>query len=147
MIRIFSNRTPGLLLLIILLNSSFGFGQDLKDLKWKNRLVVIKTTDPDSAFYLEQLNELSRDIEGLKDRKIVIFTVMDSLYRDHQKNSWKPLHESDNALFETESDFEILLIGLDGGVKLRKKSPVSRSALFALIDKMPMRRAELKVKN
>ena len=40
--------------------------------------------------------------------------------------------------------FEILLVGKDGGVKLRSPAPVSTRDLFALIDAMPMRQREMR---
>ena len=36
----------------------------------------------------------------------------------------------------------VLLLGKDGGVKLRRPGPVPAERIFALIDDMPMRRAE-----
>ena len=39
--------------------------------------------------------------------------------------------------------FRVRLIGKDGGEKLDSAAPVSAAALFALIDAMPMRRAEM----
>jgi hypothetical protein len=36
-----------------------------------------------------------------------------------------------------------LLIGKDGGVKLRSSEPVSVKDIFGLIDSMPMRRQEM----
>ena len=35
--------------------------------------------------------------------------------------------------------FAVILIGKDGGVKLRKTEPVKRQELYGLIDQMPMR--------
>lgn len=45
-----------------------------------------------------------------------------------------------------DSGFEILLIGLDGGVKLRQDKVIDAETLFARIDAMPMRRQELENK-
>lgn len=39
--------------------------------------------------------------------------------------------------------FTVVLVGKDGGEKLRQLRPVSEAALFATIDRMPMRRDEL----
>jgi hypothetical protein len=39
--------------------------------------------------------------------------------------------------------FQVLLIGKDGGVKLRSSGPVSMKDLFGLIDSMPMRQQEM----
>ena len=36
-----------------------------------------------------------------------------------------------------------MLIGKDGGVKLRQEEPISVADLFALIDSMPMRKQEM----
>lgn len=39
--------------------------------------------------------------------------------------------------------FEVVPIGRDGGEKLRSAAPVPPAELFARIDTMPMRRAEM----
>ena len=39
--------------------------------------------------------------------------------------------------------FQVLLIGKDGGEKLRSATPVDAGTLFPLIDAMPMRRSEM----
>ena len=41
-------------------------------------------------------------------------------------------------------DFTVLLLGKDGGVKLRRHAPVSFAELAGLIDSMPMRQEELR---
>ena len=40
--------------------------------------------------------------------------------------------------------FEVLLIGKDGGVKLRRDKPVAAFEITALIDTMPMRQDEMR---
>ena len=40
--------------------------------------------------------------------------------------------------------FEILLVGKDGSVKLRRDEPVAAADITALIDTMPMRRQEMR---
>jgi hypothetical protein len=37
-----------------------------------------------------------------------------------------------------------VLIGKDGGEKLRRTTPLSPEELFAIVDAMPMRRAEMR---
>lgn len=44
----------------------------------------------------------------------------------------------------TQTPFLAVLIGKDGGVKLRETSPVETDRLFNLIDSMPMRQREMK---
>ena len=43
-------------------------------------------------------------------------------------------------------DFEVVLIGKDGGIKARTDDPNALEDLLALIDTMPMRRAEMQSK-
>lgn len=40
--------------------------------------------------------------------------------------------------------FEALLVGRDGGVKLRSPEPIGPDELFGRIDEMPMRRREMR---
>ena len=44
----------------------------------------------------------------------------------------------------TASQFRVLLIGKDGGVKLDRTEPVDTVELFATIDAMPMRKDEMR---
>ena len=47
-------------------------------------------------------------------------------------------------ILNSESHFEVLLIGLDGTEKLRKNTLLKRHDLFAIIDRMPMRKSEIR---
>jgi hypothetical protein len=40
--------------------------------------------------------------------------------------------------------FEVVLIGKDGGVKQRSTQPLAPTELFGTVDKMPMRRQEMR---
>ena len=42
------------------------------------------------------------------------------------------------------TEFQVLLIGKDGGVKARYKEPPLLAEVFALVDGMPMRRREIR---
>jgi hypothetical protein len=42
--------------------------------------------------------------------------------------------------------FKVVLIGLDGGIKLQKNGQLTPEELFGTIDSMPMRRAEMNKK-
>jgi hypothetical protein len=46
---------------------------------------------------------------------------------------------------DSASSFTIILVGRDGGEKLRSSEVVSAEKLFGLIDAMPMRKDEMKV--
>ena len=44
-------------------------------------------------------------------------------------------------------DFNLILIGKDGGVKYNTNKPVKINKIFEIIDKMPMRMQEIKERN
>ncbi|MBD0405038.1 DUF4174 domain-containing protein [Flammeovirga sp. EKP202] len=44
-------------------------------------------------------------------------------------------------------DFEVILIGLDGSIKLKQADIMTHKDLYQLIDSMPMRKKELEENN
>ena len=50
-------------------------------------------------------------------------------------------------ILNDKEDFEVILIGLDGGIKLQQTEVLKKEALFNIVDAMPMRRNELNRKN
>lgn len=120
--------------------------QDLSSHQWENRLILILTDDSNSTIYQEQIEELHSDQEGLEDRKLVIYTVMPNQFRleDFENGGWIQSGILYSEYKKSEESFEILLIGLDGGVKLRQSEFLSNEDLFDRIDRMPMRRNELR---
>ena len=91
---------------------------DLKSHQWRHRVVVIDTPSPQSADYLRQSAALEAASAGLRERDVIIVT-------------------------QAATTFRVRLVGKDGGVKFTGNTPVDAKTLFALIDAMPMRQAEL----
>ena len=123
--------------------------QDLDQHQWKNRLIVIFCDHPDGVELKKQLNEFHNLKAGLQERKLLIYQISEGKFRQGIKDQgvWqKTSNDLYTNLKNDNSPFEVLLIGLDGGVKLREKKPVSSQKLFQLIDSMPMRRSEIKRK-
>lgn len=86
--------------------------------------------DPAGAAYRAQLALLRKARAGVEERDIIVFSDTD--------------HGSSGALrarLKVEG-FTLVLIGKDGGVKLRADSPVAPEDLFRTIDRMPMRQRE-----
>lgn len=127
--------------------------QDLSEHRWKNRLVLILMISQETATLKEQYKIFSKDVEGLRERKLVIYTLTPDQFsktkyvkEDMVNTSWV---ESSNVFkrYKKEgNDFEVVLIGLDGGTKLRQTEILKNDKLFAIIDGMPMRRAEIRRK-
>lgn len=132
------------LLLILLLNISTIMGQQISDYQWKNRLVVLLTDSQDSQLYQLQLTDLKTDLQGLQERKILVITLtpkyqitgIDNEIEQKAVLNFKKLKKETNG-------FEVILVGLDGYIKLQQSKLLTHQELFAQIDRMPMRRDEI----
>ena len=121
--------------------------KELKDFQWRNRIVIVFGESETSCFYKEQLEILESNPEDLKERKILLLKVSNNNIKDQFGVSYdRNLYSDIRKVLSQKVKFEVILIGLDGGVKLRKSKIVSEQSLFSLIDGMPMRRAEIKAR-
>jgi hypothetical protein len=119
-------------------------GQYFEDYTWKNRLILILSNNPNSDVLNDQLRILKSDKLGLTERKLKIFRIhpydIDSLEKQEDVIVSERIY---NHFIDKNETFQIILIGLDGGVKLRQNKILSRQELYTLIDSMPMRQAEM----
>ncbi len=113
--------------------------------RWQNRLIVI-FADQDSKKEMEQQRHmLLTSRRGLRDRQLVIVEVDQELVTfDGLVSQSVGGDELRNVLNVSSSGFSVVLIGKDGGVKMRSTVPTTSESLFALIDAMPMRQREMK---
>jgi len=125
-----------------------GSAQDLSSHKWENRIVVVKADDLNNDDYQNQIKELKQDVSGLTERKIIVYQVNKLKYKKGLTNNigWKEIDVKSKKKYlkNSSSDFEVILIGLDGGVKLRQNEVLLYQKLFSKIDAMPMRVSEMK---
>jgi hypothetical protein len=136
------------LLAIILFSTEDTFAQDLSKYEWKNRLLLILVQDEKQADYTEQLKLLGADSMGLQERKLLIISVTPEQYKTGlDGKSWKKAPSLYIDFKGAKGNFEVILIGLDGGVKLRKETVLTLEELYSTIDVMPMRRYEIEKKN
>ncbi len=121
------------------------FSQDITRHKWKDRLILIFAEDSSDSAVDRQLKELINAEDGLLDRKIVVYNVLpDKYYKVFpEKESIVKSGDLFDMYKVTDAPFEIILIGLDGGVKLRETELLTAEKLFVVIDGMPMRRREI----
>ena len=111
----------------------------------QNRLIVI-FADQDTEKAMERQHQmLLASRRGLRDRHLVIVTVdQDVVTFDGLISQSVRGRELRDVLNVAATGFSILLIGKDGGVKMRSREPATLESLFALIDAMPMRQREMK---
>jgi len=128
-------------------------GQELRKHKWENRILIVKTSSSESKQYDYQLKEIEKFAPGFVERKLMLYQVTDGDYemRDLGNKQHSKVGEFSDKLkhkiFKEEEIFEVILIGLDGGIKLRKTDFLSMKELFRIIDSMPMRMQEMRNKN
>lgn len=143
------NMKTTILIIILVLTAGTMDAQTVKEgltsHRWEDRLVLVLTDDISNKTYQKQLEELYEEQEGLKDRRLVIYTILPDRYRSDQADhkEWEESSELYTTYKRSDASFEILLIGLDGSVKLRQDEFLPSNELFARIDRMPMRQAEL----
>ncbi len=104
---------------------------DLDAYRWKKRPVLIFAPSPDDPAFVEQSALLHAAREELLERDVVV--LIDTA--PHEDGA---LRRGLGVL-----GFEVLLVGKDGGVKLRVQKPITAEELSAEIDAMPMRRREM----
>ena len=143
------NNTIRLLIFLILFNSNAMIGQDLSKHTWENRLLLVVVKNTDDLEFQEQIGVLKNNQKGLKERKLIVYQITPEAYKEglFDGNVWN----NSKVLFEQygskNKSLEIILIGLDGGIKLRQTEVLDIETLFSTIDKMPMRRSEMKRKD
>lgn len=134
-----------LYLILTLIPSVSMVAQDLSAHKWNDRLLLILTTENSQYLHQEQMMILQHNREGLEERKLVIYSVMPHQYKKGMDSAkWMKSSRVHDRYSEEGKEFEVILMGLDGGVKLRQSEILSIEKLFATIDAMPMRRNEIR---
>jgi len=115
------------------------------DYQWSHRLLLVFAPDLQNEELLEQKANWSQAAEGMEERNLKIWIIT------HEDIQGEPIPYTASHLYDryqvARTDFEVILIGKDGGIKQRQHQPLMSQTLFAIIDAMPMRRSEMRKKN
>lgn len=125
-------------------NGSFA-DLDLDALRWKNRVLVLFSPSESDASFQLQKQGLASSAQGVLERDLMVLEIVEqgqSRAGNHLLSE-KSVQDIRKRLGVVGGSFQVLLIGKDGGVKLRSSEPVSMKDLFGLIDSMPMRQQEM----
>lgn len=106
--------------------------KDLSQFVWKKRPVVVFADNEADPRFIEQLELLREGEADLADRDVVVLLDTD------------PDAKSDLRLKLRPRGFMLAIIGKDGGIKLRKPFPWDVREITRSIDKMPMRKREVR---
>jgi len=122
------------------------YSQDVKKHKWENRVLLVFTHKKNDEIFNKQISNLLKEKKGLTERKLIIYQFVKDQYSINFDSKWL-LFSLKKSKYKTESEnFKVVLIGLDGGVKLEQTSFLSTKKLSIIIDGMPMRRNEIRNK-
>lgn len=99
--------------------------------KWEARPVIIFADSEKDPRFQRQVANLSSRPDDMTERDVVILMDTDPDAGSALRKMFRP------------RDFQILLIGKDGEIKLRRPHPITAEDLNRQIDRMPMRRREM----
>lgn len=118
--------------------------------QWEDRILLVFSESSEDSLLVQQITHFEEDTAGLEDRDLMIYQI----YKDKgvapngkelSAKSTKQLRAKYKVI---SNSFTIVLIGKDGGEKLRRSNEIlTRKVLYQTIDSMPMRRAEMRRKN
>ena len=119
---------------------------DLGGYKWKNRLLFVFSPAESHADYKTQKTEIEDQMSEVEDRDLTVFTVLAEGESNIGKSTMsdKASEYLRNQFGIESGQLTVILIGKDGGEKLRSKGHVPMEEIFSLIESMPMRQAEMR---
>ena len=105
---------------------------DLDDFKWRHRPVVVFAESALDPAFTEQMSLLRAREDELRARDVVVITDTEPEPLSNLRRKLRP------------RGFMLVLIGKDGGVKIRKPFPWDVREITRSIDKMPIRKREIR---
>ena len=105
---------------------------NLSDFLWQARPIVVFADSENDPRFEQQIALLEEQAEALAERDVVVLTDTDASVISDLRKELRP------------RGFMMVLIGKDGGIKLRKASPWDVREVSRVIDKMPMRQREVR---
>jgi hypothetical protein len=142
-------KTIMIVLTAVLACSIFG-GQealslDLNQFQWKNRLIFIFAPKEGDLFFQALQSEISTQPDEISERDLVVFKIFETgpSYQENIQLDTRTAAAIRNKFAAPLGQFTCILVGKDGGIKLRQDSQVKLEEVFDLIDAMPMRREEM----
>ncbi|MDQ8182702.1 DUF4174 domain-containing protein [Pelagicoccus sp. SDUM812005] len=118
--------------------------RSLESVRWEHRVLAYVVSSEAERIELEQA--LVRGAEALEDRDLLLVSLgeieleWDRSFRmsAEEKSRWRERWQIEEGVSQ------FVLVGKDGGTKAFQKGELQLELLFELIDRMPMRAAELR---
>ena len=109
--------------------------------RWRKRIVMAFAPARDDPRLAGQRGELQALTQGADERDVVLIEVRGDEVRPASAGSAQALRDRFGV---GSRGFTALLLGKDGGVKLRSDEPITAARLASTIDAMPMRQDEMR---
>ena len=132
-----------IILLLMIIQGFYSSAQDIADYTWKNRIIILYNDNINSEEVNSALKEIKQSNIEFEERDIIVFIYVNGKFVNTSNNSINL--KTPDALPISYDGY--ILIGKDGGIKLKAAYPINLVALFNRIDSMPMRMSEMKLKN
>jgi len=123
-------------LMSILLAVALAASPTIAQMKWERRALIVAAPSPQDASLAEQRRILANWKSNADARDLTIVEIVGDTVRG-ASDSAAALRRK----YRLPATFTALLIGKDGGEKLRSAKPFPAAALETTIDAMPMRKA------
>lgn len=120
--------------------------EDLYKFKGRNRILVFSAQSLSNTSFKKQWDAFLENTKKIEDRDLLLFVLIKQ--RIYDKDLKPVSHFNVNALrkkYNLPTSYEgFVLIGKDGGVKLKKDFFTEPKLIFQNIDQMPMRQREMR---
>ena len=111
--------------------------------RWKSRPLVIvapSATDP-TLVKMQDILQTPANQAAFKERQMVLYVVVGD--RARRDDAWLSADQA-RAIRKAmdvapDAPATVLLVGMDGGIKMREQGVIDAKTLFGTIDQMPMR--------
>lgn len=126
--------------LIVFFITHVSISQNILDHTWKERVITILADASERDLASEQTQRFLSMEKEMIDRQLVLYSCVDGecTFYDFRNDPKNIKIEASATIFKTR------LYGLDGQIKYESNELVSPMVFFNLIDKMPMRRSEMR---
>jgi len=122
---------------------------DLTKFQWKNRLLFLFAEDANDPSFKNLQSQIMAQKAEVDDRDLIVFEVP---ARGPARMNNSPLDRKEADSIRTHfaipgNTFSLILVGKDGGIKLKRSDQVDLREILGLIDSMPMRQNEMRQKS
>ena len=121
---------------------------DFNQFKWKSRLLFLFASEKNDPLFRDLKGEISARKNEVDDRDLVVFEILESGPSTMNTTQMDPRTAASlRKHFDLPpKTFMLILLGKDGGIKLKRNDRVKLEEIFTLIDSMPMRKDEMRQK-